>query len=270
MRALRMVVLVVAASPALAWADEPGQYEIRQETVFCATADDLTNYYRSVGTLPVGCSMISAGQVVQWDGKDPLVPGAGTVASITFEDGRAGVVGSAFLIPREEPPSAPSSASLKDWVVGKFTSPPSFIRPLSRAERVAIEAEVAKALLDPESARFRYERGLPMPPTKTEDGKEVVAYCFEVNAKNRMGGYVGFTTAIAVLEFSGGKFDRVNFATIAPSSTSRDLAELELAQVVYRGCQSALVAFTSAMLKEAQWRVEHGQEPRTDIPAVDD
>jgi hypothetical protein len=57
------------------------------------------------------------------------------------------------------------------------------LRPLSTAETKLIQAAVADKLIDPSSPMFK------MYPLSAKGDK----YCGEVNAKNRFGGYTGYT-----------------------------------------------------------------------------
>lgn len=66
-------------------------------------------------------------------------------------------------------------------------------RPLTSAERTAIEGAVKEQLNDPDSATFRHN------PYQT--GSDI--YCGRVNAKNRLGGYVGYR--IFKINVRGGK-----------------------------------------------------------------
>lgn len=61
---------------------------------------------------------------------------------------------------------------------------------LTGSQLSAIQAKAAYDLIDPNSAMFRNIRAKEI---KREDGTQAVEFCGEVNAKNRMGGYVGFS-----------------------------------------------------------------------------
>lgn len=61
---------------------------------------------------------------------------------------------------------------------------------LTGSQLSAIQAKAAYDLIDPNSAMFRNIRAKDI---KREDGTQAVEFCGEVNAKNRMGGYVGFS-----------------------------------------------------------------------------
>lgn len=59
-------------------------------------------------------------------------------------------------------------------------------RPLTEDDKTEIRTAVKRELLDPDSARFRWNPEMLEPEH----------YCGFVNAKNRMGGYVGFKAFI--------------------------------------------------------------------------
>lgn len=60
---------------------------------------------------------------------------------------------------------------------------------LTAAQVSSIKDAVSYTLIDPTSPLFRNIRGKY---EKREDGTETIAFCGEVNAKNRMGGFTGF------------------------------------------------------------------------------
>ncbi len=155
------------------------------------------------------------------------------------------------------------------WLTGLFQSPPKFVRSLTEAERLAIEREIRDVLIDPDSARFKYQRGVPMPPIINDRGEERILYCLEVNSKNRMGGYVGDRTAIVILDYTGGKFESVSSAAVAPSPDTNNLAELDAAAAIYEGCQAAVLAYASTVIEEGKWRAEHGLEPVVARPTIE-
>jgi len=65
-------------------------------------------------------------------------------------------------------------------------------KPNAAAVKRVLKAQLAEALVDAPSARYRGEF-----LSISEDG-EMVSLCGEVNSKNRMGGYAGFTRFISV------------------------------------------------------------------------
>lgn len=73
------------------------------------------------------------------------------------------------------------------------------------ADRLALEEQIRAQLKDPESAKFREERIYPGPA----GGPSTL--CGEINARNSMGGYVGFRrfiaygTAFAIIEDEEGE-----------------------------------------------------------------
>jgi hypothetical protein len=79
-----------------------------------------------------------------------------------------------------------SFASAADDVFQRIT--------LSDAQEKAMRDGIAYHLVDPESARFRNLRSAKHIKTGT------LLVCGEVNAKNRFGGYIGYTPFMASLE----------------------------------------------------------------------
>lgn len=62
--------------------------------------------------------------------------------------------------------------------------------PLTTSQVAQIEATIIYNLIDPESARFRNIRAVDV---TTNSGKTIRRVCGEVNAKNSIGGYTGFS-----------------------------------------------------------------------------
>lgn len=84
---------------------------------------------------------------------------------------------------------------------------------LSRAQISQVEAAVKYSLIDPDSASFRNIRASDL---SLADGTSYRRVCGEVNSKNRMGGYAGFSTFKGNMQ--GGRFqldyvDSINDAT---------------------------------------------------------
>ena len=84
---------------------------------------------------------------------------------------------------------------------------------LSRTQISQVEAAVKYSLIDPDSASFRNIRAADL---TLADGTNYRRVCGEVNSKNRMGGYAGFSTFKGNMQ--GGKFqldymDSINDAT---------------------------------------------------------
>lgn len=71
--------------------------------------------------------------------------------------------------------------------------------PFNAETRSKVESSLRDKLFDGESARWRWL------PAK-DDGTTVAQYCGFVNAKNRIGGYVGFQPVWATGRWTGGKF----------------------------------------------------------------
>ncbi|WP_197917983.1 hypothetical protein [Thiosulfatihalobacter marinus] len=65
--------------------------------------------------------------------------------------------------------------------------------PLSSSLYAKAQAAVKKDLLDPESANFKDPYAAQFTASRGEATKSGVIVCGYVNAKNRMGGYVGYT-----------------------------------------------------------------------------
>ncbi|MBU3261737.1 hypothetical protein KPG71_17050 [Roseovarius sp. PS-C2] len=61
---------------------------------------------------------------------------------------------------------------------------------LSSAQMTEIKSEVTQDFLDPFSAQFRNIRAVDV---SLANGQQERRVCGEVNGKNRMGGYVGFS-----------------------------------------------------------------------------
>jgi hypothetical protein len=72
---------------------------------------------------------------------------------------------------------------------------------LSRAQISQVEAAVKYSLIDPDSASFRNIRAADL---TLADGTSYRRVCGEVNSKNRMGGYAGFSTFKGNMQ--GGQF----------------------------------------------------------------
>jgi hypothetical protein len=73
--------------------------------------------------------------------------------------------------------------------------------PLSTAQLKEIESTMSHNLFDPSSAQFRNVRATDV---VLQDGTRERRVCGEMNAKNRMGGYVGF-------EYFGGTMENGKF-----------------------------------------------------------
>ena len=93
---------------------------------------------------------------------------------------------------------------------------------LSSKQIQSIQAAASYNLIDPESANFRNVRARDI---RREDGTEAVEFCGEVNAKNRMGGYAGFSPfkgkfvgSEAKIEFMDNTFDTLGTASLLCSA----------------------------------------------------
>ena len=72
---------------------------------------------------------------------------------------------------------------------------------LTSAQMALVEATVTRDLFDPESARFRDVYAARSTVSRDGEQVEVTVVCGYINAKNRVGGYVGFTPfATALLD----------------------------------------------------------------------
>ena len=78
---------------------------------------------------------------------------------------------------------------------------------LTRSQINQVQETVKYGLIDPDSASFRNVRAIDM---KLADGTTYKSVCGEVNSKNRMGGYVGFTPFKGHMESSQFKLDYVD------------------------------------------------------------
>ena len=80
-------------------------------------------------------------------------------------------------------------------------SPPTNVTQisLSSSDWQRVQKAVQARLVDPESARF----GPRVAVSARERGKDVKVVCGYVNARNRMGGYVGDQSYIAIFEDGG-------------------------------------------------------------------
>ena len=78
--------------------------------------------------------------------------------------------------------------------------------PLTRSQVSQIQATVTRDFFDPESARFRDVRAVEV---SLADGNRETRVCGEVNGKNRMGGYVGYSMFGGVLQ--SGQFVQRDF-----------------------------------------------------------
>lgn len=79
-----------------------------------------------------------------------------------------------------------------------LTAVPDYPRPLTEDDKTEIRTAVKRELLDPDSARFRWNPEMLEPEH----------YCGFVNAKNRMGGYVGFKAFI--IDYEDGRVSRAS------------------------------------------------------------
>ncbi|PAA01274.1 hypothetical protein CJU76_18225 [Pseudomonas fragi] len=73
--------------------------------------------------------------------------------------------------------------AVKRWAVAMM---PIVLAGCGNADVEKAHSEVAKVLFDGDSAKFRNDRVLYLPPTADK------IVCGEVNAKNRFGGYAGY------------------------------------------------------------------------------
>jgi hypothetical protein len=68
-------------------------------------------------------------------------------------------------------------------------------RPLTDAEKKIITSTYGERLKDPPSAQYRWPNLMKSPSSKTDKPD----YCFQVNAKNSYGAYVGFQTVLGTV-----------------------------------------------------------------------
>lgn len=81
-------------------------------------------------------------------------------------------------------------------ILASMASHEAMAHDLTHKEKATIEKEIKRGLSDPESARFQWLKlpksvGIRPPDTAT-------TYCGLVNAKNKMGGYVGYKPFLAI------------------------------------------------------------------------
>jgi hypothetical protein len=79
-------------------------------------------------------------------------------------------------------------------------------QPLTAQQRAQIEQTVTRDFFDPASAQFRDVR---MVTVTLANGSQETRVCGEVNGKNRMGGYTGFSMFGGVMTSTG--FERRDF-----------------------------------------------------------
>ncbi|QOZ55876.1 hypothetical protein [Bradyrhizobium sp. CCBAU 53338] len=85
-------------------------------------------------------------------------------------------------------------------------------RPLTDAEKKIIANTYGNRLKDPQSAQYRW-------PNLIKAQAEGPDYCFQVNAKNSYGGYVGFQTVLGSVTQRNGTIVGYNFKMGAESSS---------------------------------------------------
>ncbi|MHA7875108.1 MAG: hypothetical protein ACX938_06835 [Roseivivax sp.] len=78
--------------------------------------------------------------------------------------------------------------------------------PLTTSQVRQIETTVTRDFFDPAAAQFRDIRAVDV---TLENGEQERRVCGEVNGKNRMGGYVGYSMFGGVLV--GGQFEQRDF-----------------------------------------------------------
>lgn len=90
-------------------------------------------------------------------------------------------------------------------IVVSMASHEAMARNLTAKEKAIIAKAVKRELTDPESARFKW---MPLANEVDMKSPDVAAtYCGLVNAKNKMGGYVGDKPFMAVLGWQKGKMN---------------------------------------------------------------
>jgi hypothetical protein len=91
-----------------------------------------------------------------------------------------------------------------------MTSHIAIAKDLSSQEKSIIEKAVKHELSDPESARFKWFNLSQEQQVAMKEKDAAATYCGLVNAKNKMGGYVGDTPFLVVLSWSNGKVSPTN------------------------------------------------------------
>ncbi|GMO20737.1 hypothetical protein [Bradyrhizobium ottawaense] len=85
-------------------------------------------------------------------------------------------------------------------------------RPLTDAEKKIITSTYGSRLRDPQSAQYRW-------PNLIKAQADAPDYCFQVNAKNSYGGYVGFQTVLGSVTQQNGTIVGYRYKMGAESSS---------------------------------------------------
>jgi hypothetical protein len=101
-------------------------------------------------------------------------------------------------------------------------------RPLTGSEKALVEHAVRAELLDPDSARFRHNL------FRTSEDQ----YCGLVNAKNRMGGYIGYKVFSVNFTKSGGLIKKVTDVTVV-ATDDKDEQGGVFGMITTSGCAAA-------------------------------
>lgn len=94
-------------------------------------------------------------------------------------------------------------------------------RELTVKEKAVIMKAVRNELTDPESARFKWVKLAEEVDIKSPDA--VSFYCGLVNAKNKMGGYVGDKPFLAILGWRHGKIHPAAFVQVSGNASDEFL-----------------------------------------------
>jgi hypothetical protein len=102
-------------------------------------------------------------------------------------------------------------------------------RALTDIDKKAIANDYGKRLKDPASAQYQWA---PVPIESITKGPKV-AYCFQVNAKNSYGGYVGSRLIIGALLVNGGRVRGFEYSAGANDTTpALQQATAEMCQIL--------------------------------------
>jgi hypothetical protein len=82
-------------------------------------------------------------------------------------------------------------------------------RTITISEQKLISDAFGKQLKDPGSAQYKW----PALPKSDKNKQQRLGYCFEVNAKNSFGGYVGFKPIVGIVTEQNGRIISFEYTT---------------------------------------------------------
>jgi hypothetical protein len=100
-------------------------------------------------------------------------------------------------------------------------------RPLTDDEKKIVASTYQERLQDPLSAQFRWHNFVKSPSENSDDS----IYCFQVNAKNSYGGYVGFKTMFGTVTQRDGTIVGYRYKLGAESNPIMNEAATEFCEV---------------------------------------